>query len=111
MSDSYAHIDPTISAWTEKHGFTLFMEVTGHATQCRTVYVSSKSGECCQIWIDAPHDDGVTVHAADVETRNDAPMKMTWQTTALNLETTLDLAVTEVDRWLNRDPEYASRPV
>ena len=99
--DSYEEIDPIIERWVSRHHFTLFTRTEGVDAQYRSVYLSSDS-ECCQIWIDPPSPDGVGIHAADVETRDDEEMRQDWVAALPLLESALDEAVVYVHRWFER---------
>ena len=99
---SYADIDPIIRAWTEKHGFTLFERIDGDPTPVRAVYLSNSQGECFQIWIDQPKSSEVSLHAADVETRNDEGLHQDWSVQVSNLGTALEGAVAHVQGWMGR---------
>ena len=100
---TYAQIDPTIDAWVAKHKFSLFTHTEGMAgSDFRSVYLSSKHGECCQIWIDKPESGRVSLHAADVETRQDEEMRKDWCVPISELEATLDSAIAFVQKWFER---------
>ena len=62
----------------------------------------SQANECCQIWIDPPEGGIVGVHAADVESLNDEPMRADWAAPASTLASTLELADTHVRSWFAR---------
>jgi hypothetical protein len=98
----YAEVDSTIRAWTEKHGFTLFDRVEGHSVPLRCVYLSSPEGECFRIWIDEPKSGRVSLHAADVETRNDEELRQDWSVPVQSLESALENAVVHVRNWMGR---------
>jgi len=99
---SYSGIDPIIRAWTEKHGFTLFDRIEGMAPSIRCVYISTKQGECFQIWIDKPESGQVSIHAADVETHHDEELRQDWSVPVEDLESALEDAVVRVQSWMNR---------
>ena len=109
MSNPYHQIDPIISAWVARHGYTLFENIAGNVDPCRCVYLSSSSDECCQVWVEVPVGEHVFVHAADVEARGDGCLRMDWKATTASLDATLELAVSAVQKWLARDPAYAGR--
>lgn len=90
-----------IAQWVERHGFALFTNNQGHVGTFRNVYLGS-TGECCQIWIDPPENGAVGVHAADVESRNDEPMRADWTVPVPALASTLELAVGHVRTWFAR---------
>jgi hypothetical protein len=104
MSHGYETIDPAIDAWVERHSFTLFTQVDGSTNQFRCVYLSSSSGECCQIWIDLPANDLVSRHAREIESRHDEEMRMDWIAPIAGLGDTLDRAVVQVRQWFRRAP-------
>lgn len=100
---TYAQIDPTIVTWVEKHKFSLFTHLSGtEGPECRAVYISSKDGECCQIWIDKPESGRVSLHAADIETRQDEEMRQDWRVPISDLEAALEDAITFVQKWFER---------
>jgi hypothetical protein len=100
---TYAQIEPIIDAWVAKHKFSLFTRLEGVAgSDFRAVYLSSKHGECCQIWIDKPESGTVSVHAADIETRQDKEMRQDWCVPISELDVALDGAVTYVEKWFDR---------
>ena len=99
----YSSIDPTIRAWTERHGLTLFTHVEGNAAQTfRGIYISNLRGECCQIWLDPPQDNRVAIHAAGVETQLDVEMQRYWQVPVSDLDNALEDILSRVKRWLDR---------
>ncbi len=103
---SYAEIDSTIAAWAEKHKLTLYTHYQGYEGKSdydfRNVYLSSKHGECCQIWIDKPESGWVSLHAAGVETREDEEMRQDWRVPTSELEDALEVAITFVQSWFER---------
>ncbi|MDR2013205.1 MAG: hypothetical protein LBQ20_09260 [Rhodanobacter sp.] len=101
MDNPYHEIDNVISQWVEKHKFTLFTGYQGRPEIFRSVYLGHVD-ECCQIWIDPPQDGIVGVHTADVESRNDEPMRMDWASPISMLSATLELAVDCVRTWFIR---------
>ena len=101
MDNPYQEIDSVISQWVDKHDFSLFTSTQGHDGIFRTVYLS-QANECCQIWIDPPECGIVGVHAADVESLNDEPMRADWAAPASTLASTLELAVAHVRSWFAR---------
>jgi hypothetical protein len=101
MDNPYQEIDCVISQWVERHGFTLFTHIQGHAGTFRNVYLGS-ADECCQIWIDPPENGAVGIHAADVESRSDEPMRADWTALIPELSSALELAVGHVHTWFAR---------
>jgi len=100
---TYAQIEPIIDAWVAKHKFSLFTRIDGvTGSDFRAVYLSSKLGECCQIWIDKPESGKVSLHAADIETRQDEEMRQDWCVSISELEVALDSAVIYVRKWFER---------
>ena len=98
----YAVVDPTIKAWTQKHGFTLFDRAEGHPTAVRCVYLSSPDGECFQIWIDEPEGGHIGLHAAEVETRSNEQLRQDWSVSVESLRAALEEAVVHVRKWMAR---------
>ena len=101
LTNPYQQIDDTISQWAMRHGLVLITRHEGHDVGFRNVYLGSDD-ECCQIWIDAPHDGLVGVHTADVESRDDEPMNKDWVAPIQELCDTLDIAVVHVRKWFSR---------
>ena len=99
---SYAKIDSTIRAWTEKHRLTLFNGIEGMDHSLRCVYISSEKGECFQIWVGQPESGQVSIHAADVETHLDETLRQDWSVSVENLEAALENALARVQSWMNR---------
>lgn len=100
---NYSQIDPVISKWVDVHGFTLFTGYENHpGIEFRSVYISSRLGECCQIWVDAPASGKVCVHAGDVETFQDEELKMEWSVPVEELEGALENAVNFIKSWFER---------
>ena len=95
MDNPCQEIDGVITQRVERHGFTLFTRVQGHAGTLRNAYLGS-IGEGCQIWIDPPENGTVGAHAADVEGRNDEPMRADWTASIPALASTFELAVGHV---------------
>lgn len=100
MAD-YSSIDPVINAWVKRHGFSLYKRYAD-GPECRNVYVSGND-ECCQIWIEPPESGKVALHAADVESRNDAEMLQDWRVPVHDLEHALEEALAFVRQWMKRD--------
>ncbi|AZP11084.1 hypothetical protein [Undibacterium parvum] len=100
---TYAQIDPIIDAWVAKHNFSLFTHTEGVVdSDFRAVYLSSKHGECCQIWIDKPESGMLSLHAVDIETRQNEEMRRDWSVPISELGGALDEAVTYVRKWFDR---------
>ena len=100
---NYAQVDSFISLWVNKHRLNLFTSVEGvENSDCRTVYLSSKHGECCQIWIDKPEAGKVCIHAADVESHQDEKFAQEWRVNIEELSEALDNAIHFVQKWLER---------
>lgn len=100
---TYAQIDPIIDAWVAKYNFSLFTRTEGVVdSDFRAVYLSSKQGECCQIWIDKPESGMVSLHAVDIETRQNEEMRRDWSVPISELVGALDGAVTYVRKWFDR---------
>ncbi|GAB2524724.1 hypothetical protein [Lysobacter humi (ex Lee et al. 2017)] len=102
MASEYQEIDSVIAQWVERHSLALYTHVEGHAGTFRNVYLGSAQ-ECAQIWIDPPKDGFVAVHAADVESRNDEPMRMDWHEPVVGLPSVLEQAVMHVHAWFARE--------
>jgi hypothetical protein len=101
MASEYQEIDGVIAEWVERHGLSLYTHIEGHAGSFRNVYLGSLQ-ECAQIWIDPPKGGFVGVHAADVESRNDEPMRADWHQPVAELPLLLDHAIRHVHAWFAR---------
>jgi hypothetical protein len=62
---SYASVDPQIQAWVRSHSLVLGTSFGGR--EARFAHVSSKAGDCFQMWIEPPADGQIRVHAALVD--------------------------------------------
>jgi hypothetical protein len=101
---SYGLIDEVILAWVQRHALTLFTSIEGMKdVTFRSAYTSSDSGECCQIWIDPPEGNDVTLHAAGVEMRTDEEFKRDWCVPVAELDNGLENALSSVKQWMARD--------
>ena len=104
MENLYKPIDQTIRDWASRNQLVLQTHYASNkAPEFRCIYTSSKQGECCQIWIEPPSGERVDVHAEDVESRRDEPMRYDWQTSIQDLNETLETALRQVQEWFNRD--------
>ena len=68
----------------------------------RSVYTSSPSGKCCQIWIDPPQEGLVTLHTAAVEARDDEEMTKDWCIPESELNEGLEQALSFAKAWMVR---------
>lgn len=93
---SYDRIDPDIAAWAKRHSLQLDTKSSGRAI--RNVYLSSKAGECFQIWIDEPADGDnfVGLHTACVEGQGEDDPPRDWLVDIPNLTEALDYALAHV---------------
>jgi len=57
---SFALVDPAIRRWCEAHSLKLCTDYKDY--DVRSVDVVGPSGKTCQVWIDPPEQDSVTVH-------------------------------------------------
>ncbi len=85
--EDYVAIDPSLEAWSQKHGFAFERESKGYPT--RSIWLEGK----LQLWIDAPDaEDYVRVHLAELQTQ--LPSKwgrsINWRTTQTELLMCLD---------------------
>lgn len=97
---SYLGIDPVIASWAKKNSFTLF--TSQGEREIRAIYTSSQRGECFQIWIDAPDDGQVSIHAAEVETIEDKEFKKDWKVEVSEIGSALEEAFHTVKLWMSR---------
>jgi hypothetical protein len=96
--DKFGPVDRQIREWAERH--TLKLHTSWDAGECRAAYLSSKAGECFQIWIDPPEDSRTCVHAAEVEGRDDPTHAGRWSTDFQNLDEALETAFQTVLSWI-----------
>jgi hypothetical protein len=94
----YNDIDSVIHRWAQRHHLSLFTSWAGG--EIRSVYVSSKAGECFQIWIDAPEDGHVWIHAAGVESRRDDHPPEDWYMAIDAFDEGLEEAFLTVMAWM-----------
>jgi hypothetical protein len=100
---TYISIDRAIGSWAARHRLTLFTRMAGtDGMEVRSVYLSSRAGECCQIWIDPPREGIVVVHAADVETLSEH-WRREWTSPTDLIDETLESALESATCWLERD--------
>lgn len=85
---SYVRIDPQIQSWAKTHALRLDTSSAGDET--RFAYVSSIAGECFQIWIEAPRDGQVRIHAAGIESRRDDEPPQDWCVPVSDFEAALE---------------------
>lgn len=94
---SYAAVDHVIQLWRRARGLTLFNEFADQ--ERRFCYSSSPEGECFQISVERPEGSSVTVNAWSVETLDDRELARSWTVQATELESALDQALRQVERW------------
>lgn len=95
----YSPVDDCIRAWVERNSLKLFTRQADREIRC--AYVSSKAGECYQIWIDPPKDGEIVVHAACVEGRRDTEGALQdWGTPISKLDSSLESALRSVIEWM-----------
>jgi hypothetical protein len=95
---SYASVDGEIRAWADRH--SLKLHTTWAGREIRSAYVSSKAGECFQIWVDPPVNGQFVVHAACVEGRREDEAPRDWHAAATGLQATLDTVFQAVLGWM-----------
>jgi hypothetical protein len=98
---TYSLIDPLLRDWAHRHSLKLINSFAGREE--RFCYVSSSRGECFQISIDSPENDGVNVNAWSVETLDDKEMHQQWAVAIPQLEQALQAAFETVRGWMKRD--------
>ena len=97
---TYELIDPTIQAWVEENGLTLFTSVDER--EARYCFRSSPKGECFQISLEKPRSGHVKVHAWSIETIDDEELHQMWTVGVAELRSALDNALIQLDEWMNR---------
>ena len=90
---SYEEIDSVISAWVEKHSFTLYTE--HQDCTVRSVDVESASGQKCQIWIDQPRSGKVAVQLWDYKKQ-----RRDWNVDVSDLTACLEAATAVAFAWV-----------
>lgn len=97
---SYAALDATISSWADQHALRLYTKWPGGDIRC--VYLWSTIGECFQISIAEPQEGCVTVHASDIETRDDEELIADVTVQESMLGNALEGMLTTVYGWMKR---------
>lgn len=101
----YSPVDECIKAWAERNSLTLFTQQADREIRC--IYVSSKAGECYQIWIDPPDNGEIAVHAACVEGRRDTEGALQdWGAPISRLDSSLEAALRSVIEWMKPSERY-----
>ena len=57
---SYALVDPAVKEWCEKHSLVLQTDYKDY--DVRSVDFAGPDGNKCQVWVDPPQHDTVTIH-------------------------------------------------
>src|SRR5947209_16462373 len=57
---SFALVDPAINEWCSTHSLHLFTDYKDY--DVRSVDIVGSNGKKCQVWIDPPENENVTVH-------------------------------------------------
>ena len=91
---TFASIDPTIRAWASEHKLHVYPK--HRDDEIRSVDIVGRDGNKCQVWIEAPGQDGnVRVHVWDYRT-----VRKDRATTAGELDLSLEQAYTTARKWL-----------
>ena len=102
----YITVDASIRAWAARNSLTLFTWQQDREIRC--IYVSSKAGECYQIWVDRPVGDKVEIRAACIEGRRDTEEEplQSWQVSISELDSALEEALQSVVEWMKPSERY-----
>jgi hypothetical protein len=103
---SYAPVDEEIKAWADRHSLALHTMWAGR--EIRNAYVSSKAGECFQIWIDPPVNGRIVVRADCLEGRHENEAPQAWDTAATGLQATLDAVFQTVLGWMAPSERFSA---
>ena len=96
----YSEVDHIIDKWVESLGLKLFDEWAG--APARSFYTPGDPPfEVFQIWIDAPKDGRISVHAAAADTNDDTERELeaNWEGRTDELDSLLATALETIDSW------------
>jgi hypothetical protein len=105
---SYASVDPQIRAWARRHRLVLFTAFADR--ESRFAYVSSKAGDCFQMWVEPPVDGHIRVGAALVDGQWLNEPTKEWQTPIPELDAALEDAFATVVGWMVPSERYYPKP-
>ena len=102
---SYIAIQPQLERWAAKHALILNSS-PWNGGESRCVWLSSKAGECFQIWIEPPVEGFVRLHAAGVESRRDDDPPQDWMAPVSEIAAALDEAYDLVVEWMRPSKHF-----
>jgi hypothetical protein len=95
---AYSTIDPVVQHWVDDHHLVLNRDWNGEAR----FWYTSRGKEVFQIYIDPPENGAVRVHAASVDTKDDAELQGEWTVQVDRFESALTAATDLIDSWERR---------
>jgi hypothetical protein len=102
---AFAEVDSKIQDWIARHSFS--PPYTSWAGgEIRTVYLSSMSGECFQIWMTPPVRGRICISACCVEGRRDKDEPQRWLVPVEDIDAGLENAVDTVTAWMAPSARY-----
>ncbi len=101
---TYEEIDHHITAWADRHSLQLNTWWNEHPA--RFAYVSSKAGECFEIWIDVPQDGYTRINAFCVEGRRADHPPDDWRYPTENIAMALEEVFQTVTAWMRPSVRY-----
>lgn len=105
---SYASVDPQIRAWAQRHRLKLFTSFADR--ESRFAYVSSKAGDCFQMWIEPPADGQIRVHTALVDGQWLNEPATDWHVPISEIDAALEDAFATVVGWMVPSERYYAKP-
>jgi len=92
-------VDEQVMNWANTHHLRSSVSLVGKGSW--NFYVSSKSGECFQIWIESGSDDIFRICAACVEGRKENDLPEEWPAVADEVGKALESAFQTVLKWMS----------
>jgi len=97
-------IEAQIQEWANQH--SLKLATSPGARVAKYVYLSSETGECFQIWVEAPAADRVSVYATCIEGRKEDDSPREWVTNLAGTRAALERALETVESWMIPSKRY-----
>ena len=91
-----------VDSWATEHALRLCRDVPGYPREHYFAYLSSTSGERCQIEIGALMLGVIVVHVRDIESADDDCLCKVWHVRAPELASTLYETIALIERWFGR---------
>lgn len=95
---SFEFVDEKIRAWSNKRDLRVVDSF--ESREVRAFYVSSKSGECFQIWVEPPTSEGLNVFLACIEGRRENEPPLDWRTPPRDIVSALEEAYQTLVLWM-----------